>query len=217
MTYSEWRKKKSEEESSHSKNPASSSGNTTQRTADVTEKVTSGSYGSNNSVSSYAEWRKRKRSEESVNEWAETSINLVNDIQNRSKHWYDDNEYQSRYNQLTSLLGSADKWRKQYTGNSEAISYIDSIVSALDSVQKYNYNIRKHYSQWETEDDYLKWDAYQTPEGRQKRYSDNQKQISALQEEKKNMVGGGNALWRLALVGAGAIDADTYLEDDSRL
>jgi uncharacterized membrane protein HdeD (DUF308 family) len=64
----------------------------------------------------------------------------------------------------------------------------------LEKAQSYNYNIRKHYSQWETEDDYLKWDAYQTPEGRQARYSDNQKLISTLQEEKKNMVGGAVSL-----------------------
>ena len=93
----------------------------------------------------------------SVQGWAEISINLVNDIRNSSDNWYDEDEYKSRSERFTSLLAQADNWRKQYIGDDEAVSYIDSVVDSLSKAQSYSYNSRKYYSQWETAEDYVKY------------------------------------------------------------
>ena len=93
----------------------------------------------------------------SVQGWAEISINLVNDIRNSSDNWYDEDEYKSRSERFTSLLAQADNWRKQYIGDDEAVSYIDSVVDSLSKAQSYSYNSRKYYSQWETAEDYGKY------------------------------------------------------------
>ena len=179
---------------------------------------TSGSTGSGG-TGSFRDWLKKYREVAptiSLERWAETSANLINDVRINSDRWYDDNEYQSRSDRFTSLLSQADNWRKQYADNSDAISYIDSVVSALDEAKNYTSNYRKFYSQWDTEDDYLKWDAYQTPEGRKKRYASNQEKLDALREELKGIAGGGNPLLRLALYNAGGISIDEYLTGNQK-
>ena len=85
----------------------------------------------------------------SADGWAETSLNLINDIDNRTKSWYDNNEYASHVNNISTLLSKADAWRKEYAGNDEAIAYIDSVVDALVQTKSYSYSKYKYYSQWE--------------------------------------------------------------------
>ena len=93
----------------------------------------------------------------SIQGWTEGSINLINDIRNYSDNWYDNNEHQYRQERFTTLLSQADKWRKQYGGDKEAISHIDTVVAALSEAQNFSNNSRKYYSQWETAEDYGKY------------------------------------------------------------
>lgn len=157
-------------------------------TSPAQQKSTPGASGSGSSSSKFSDWLKEYREVAptiSLEKWAESSVNLIDDVRNNSDRWYDDNEYQSRSNRFTSLLGNADKWRKQYAGNSEAISYIDSVVSALSEAKSYTYSYRKYYSQWDTEDAYKKAVQYSTPEGRQEQYEKNQKRLEELKMQRK--------------------------------
>ena len=150
MSYSEWIKKKREEEKK--------GGGTTTPTASIepSSQTTVTNSESGNSVPSYSEWIKNKRESTSLDGWAKSSADLIRNIQNRSQSWFDDNEYQSQYEGISRLLAQADSWRKQYTGNNEAISYIDSVVSALESAKRHSFTASQHYSAWDSDD------AYQT-------------------------------------------------------
>ncbi len=136
---------------------------TTSTTPKTTQTSTPGSSGGGG-TGSFRDWLKEYREVAptiSLDGWAESSANLINDVRLNSGSWYDNNEYQSRYDRFTSLLGQADSWRKKYAGNKEAVSYIDSVVSALSDAQTYSFNHRKYYSQWNTADDYKKYQKEQ--------------------------------------------------------
>ena len=134
-----------------------------------TQESTSGSTGSGDSGSSFRDsltaYREAKATE-SVTGWAELSINLINDFQSRSSNWFDEEEYNSHYDRFNGLLAQADGWRKQYAGNKEATSYIDSVVDALSKAKSYSYDYHKYYSQWNSNED------YQTYKKGQKDYED---------------------------------------------
>ena len=141
MSFTEWSNKKKQEE----KNAISDSpdfGNST--------KV------GTSAKSSFTDWSNRRRIESasSLRDWADTSSSFIKDMQERSKSWYDEKEYKSRFDNFSSLLAQADNWRKQYWGNQDAISYIDSVVSAITDSKNFLTSSRKYYSQWKTEDDY---------------------------------------------------------------
>ena len=67
------------------------------------------------------------------------------------------------------------------------------------------------FGQFETEDDYLKWDAYSTPEKRQERYSQNQARLAELEKEREELLkntspedlhgGRNNYVWNMATSG----------------
>ena len=209
MSYSEWLKKKREEESSQkgassTASPAPSSG--------TSPTVTSGQSGSNNSASSYSEWLK-KRHEGTVQGWISSATALLKDTNQYHSSWHgkDDEGYTSLYNKTSDILAQADYWRKQYAGNDEAIKTIDSFVEALSDSRKTSGQAHRFYSQWDTEDAYLKWDAYTTPEKRQDRYAQNQARLEELEKQREEILknttpeelhgGMNNYVWAMASAG----------------
>ena len=70
----------------------------------------SGSGGFRDALSKYRE----SQATVSLQGWTESSINLINDIQEKSRKWHDEEEYKSRFNRVAALLAQADEWRKQY-------------------------------------------------------------------------------------------------------
>lgn len=163
MSFAEWsnnKKKKKEEEST----------------------TASGVSGSGKSEGSFAEWSNNRKATSSVESWADASINLIKDTQNRSGNWFDDDEYQYQDDRFTRLLSQADSWRKQHSGNSEAVSYINSVVDALSEAKNYTYSTRKYYSQWKTEDDYKSYLSQQKDYEDKKNYdlTAGQKEIDDL-------------------------------------
>ena len=156
-------------------------------TAQTTQTAAPGSSGGSGSGLSFRDALNKYREQQatiSLDGWVNSSIALINEVQNSSGNWYDDNEYQSRYDRFTSLLSQADSWRKQYGGNADAASYIDSVVAALTEAKNYSHNYRQYYSQWETADAYNKWMQYSTPEGRQEQYEKNQARLKELKGQR---------------------------------
>ena len=154
MSYSEWITKKREEEASQPKK-SSSTGNTSKSSTTLT----SGSSGSDKTASSYSEWLNRKREKESAQGWAESANALLKETQQYFSNWHgkEDAGYKSLSDRNSSLLAQADAWRKQYAGNKEAISAIDSVVKALSDARSYSGKQKDFYSQWDSEDAYNFW------------------------------------------------------------
>ena len=190
MAFKDWLKEYRETQGSQpttsktSSAESSSSGNT--------KKSTSGSTGSGSSGSSFRDTLKEYREAQagkSLKGWAETSLNLIKDVQNYSSNWYDDDEQKHRSDRFTSLLAQADNWRKQYSSSSDAVSYINSVVDALSEAKTYSYNTREYYSQWDTAEDFGKYQK------EQKAYEDmasfdieaGQKEITALEKKKAEL------------------------------
>ena len=156
MAYRDWLKEYRESQGSNS------TPKTTQATA--SQKPTSGSSGSVGSGSSFSDYLREyreKNSTDSLQGWATYSKMLLDDIQKSSGKWQDRTAYQTHYNNVSKMLALADGWRKQYSGNTEAISYIDSVVHSLTQGKYKAADINKYYSQWDTEDDYNSWYAIQ--------------------------------------------------------
>ena len=95
-------------------------------------------------------------------------------------------------------------------------NYLDSFDKASSQSIYAFYRNDKFISQFETQDDYEKWSAYQTPEGRKERYASNQAKIDALKEERKSY-GGGNPFTRYALLNSGEISVNEYLAGSQRI
>ena len=184
MSYSEWLKKKREEESSQK---GASSTVSAKPSSGSSPTVTSGQSGSNNSsASSYSEWLKKKR-EGTVQGWLSSATSLLKDTNQYHSSWHskDDEGYTSLYNKTSDILAQADYWRKQYAGNDAAIKTIDSVVKAISDSRKTSGQAHRFYSQWDTEDAYLKWDAFSTTEKRQERYAQNQARLEELEKERE--------------------------------
>ena len=153
MSFTEWsnaKKKKREEESSKSSS------------AVTTSKPASGASGSGNAKPSFAEWSDKKRASKatsSVEGWVQSSNDLLSEVQQYYSDWRsrDDERYTGFQDRASSLLAQADGWRKKYGGNENAVSSIDSVVSALSDLKEYAYKYRDHYSQWESGDAYNAW------------------------------------------------------------
>ena len=185
MSYGEWIKKKREKELS---------GSNSTTTSTETQQPISSSTGGGKTSSSYGEWIRNKRETTSVQAWAESAKNLLNETQNYFGTWrkYDDadEEYGAIRNRRSKLLAQADSWRKQYAGNKEAISYIDSVVSALADSSKMATSNFDYYSQWATEGAYndykIGWlnpDAEtneETVAGRKAKYQSNLDRIAEI-------------------------------------
>lgn len=211
ISVEEWRKQKEAE----NKQGTNQSSATTSSSSPSSSKEVSGNSSGRISV---AEWR-AERAKKSAQSWVESASSLLEDTKRYFSSWHskDDEKYTSLYDSTSSLLAQADNWRKQYAGNKEAIAAIDSVVKALSDARTYSWNSHKFYSQWDSEDDYVKWGAYQTPEGRKERYASNQAKIEELKEERNRISGGNNTLLRLALHSVGAISTDDYLRGSQKL
>lgn len=166
MTFSEWVKKNKKDEKEEATTlPTPSNGSQNGSTAQ--------------GKTSFSEWLTTRKAN-SLDDWASSSYVLVNDISNRASTWFDEAEYQSQYEKVSNLLAQADSWRKQYAGNTEAISYIDSVVSALEHGKNASATYYNHYSKWKTADDYntsVKW---------QKKFADIEAEARKREQEKLN-------------------------------
>lgn len=148
MTPDEWRKKKEEEKKQGTvSSPAATPVSSDAATSDTT---TSGGTVKRMTPS---EWM-AKKSSSSVDYWAKASISVLNEIQDKSKNWNYKDEHSAYSSRISELLSQADSYRKQYAGNEDAISYINSIVSALSSGKQNSSSVSQYYSKWSTEDEY---------------------------------------------------------------
>ena len=181
MAFKDWLKEYRESTSTKPSATTSSSG--------TTKQSTSGSSGSGGSGSSFRDTLKEYREKQatiSLQGWSDSGINLIKEIQDNSSNWYDDNQYKAWEERFTSLLAQADNWRKQYAGNQEAVSYVDSVVDALSKAKSYSFNARQFYAQWDTKDQYNFWQDHSTVENRQNWYEEQQKRLEELKAQKKN-------------------------------
>ena len=181
ISVEEWRKQK-EAENTQGTNQSSA---TTSSSSPSSSKEVSGNSSGRISV---AEWRAQKATK-SVQAWIESATSVLEATNRYNSKWHkkDDEAYASIYDSTSSLLAQADNWRKQYAGNKEAISAINSVVKALSDARTYSWNSHKFYSQWDSEDDYIKWGAYQTSEGRKERYASNQQRVEELKKERSKL------------------------------
>ena len=157
----------------------------------ITQASTSGSSGSGGSDGSFRDALKRYREKQatvSLEGWVTATNALLEDSQRYFGSWRskDDDGYNSLIERNTTLLAQADSWRKQYAGNDEAISYIDSVVEALSNVRQGSRNYLDYYGQWDSEDSYKKWMQHSTPEGRQEQYEKNKARLEELQKQQRD-------------------------------
>ena len=140
MSFSEWsdkKKKKKTEESSQVTIP------------EVSSKPTSSSTGSGSSPSSFSDWSNNKKASKSAQDWVQSANDFISEVQRFYSNWNNDNDQYTRFqDRASNLLALADGWRKQYTGNNEAISHIDSVVSALTDIKYSVTDYNKFYSQF---------------------------------------------------------------------
>lgn len=143
MSFTEWsnnKKKKKEEETSKSAAYEAPSKNT------------------GNTVSSFSDWSNKKKestASTSVQDWVQSSQNLLEEVQRHYSSWQnDDSQYTRFQDRASTLLAFADGWRKQYSGNDEAIKSINSVVSSLSSMKQYAMKYKDYYSKWDSEDAY---------------------------------------------------------------
>lgn len=170
MTPDEWRKKKEEQKkqgvisspaTSYVPSETSTSGESSRRMTP-------------------SEW-KAKKAGTSFEYWAKASIGLLNEMQDKSKNWSYKDEHSSYDSKISNLLSQADNWRNQYAGNEEAVSYINSVVSALSDTKRNSFYVADHYSKFDTQEDYDFWETRNTPEKRQQLYTDNLSRIDDLE------------------------------------
>ena len=159
MAFSDYLKKYREAQASQTPSSTSSnaiSGNTQHSTTGNTQQSTSESSGSGNFRDYLQRYRASQLSTTTIEDWDKSSRELLTYTQDRASNWFDKTEYESLYNKYTTLLSQADGWRRKYAGNTEALSYIDSITSALEGAKKATSEYFRHYAQWGNEDDYNK-------------------------------------------------------------
>ena len=168
LSFAEWSDKKKKEEEEKNLSGTSSV---------PTKSSTTGS------KMSFAEWSDKKMVESpgsSLSDWGNSAYALMTDVQNKASKWHGEKEYKSRREQATKLLGLADSWRKQYAGNEEAISYIDSVVAALEKADSVSFSAYNFFSGFKDEEDYNFWDTHSTVEKRQAWYKEQQDKVSDL-------------------------------------
>ena len=188
MGFLEWKRAKDKEKEKASSSSSNTSSNTTE-TADA-------------SATSFMEWVKNKKeanAQTSAKGWLESGTRLVNEMSDHySKYNVDDEDkYKTYQSKASELLSVADSWRKKYAGNKEAISAIDSMVSALSDIKQNAMKARDYYSQWKDEDtyntdmmDWLEDGSEVTPEkakARKGKYQSNVDRIAEIDEEINNL------------------------------
>ena len=132
-----------------------------------TEQTTSGSGGSGGSFrDSLQKYRMAQTYTSSLEEWDNEIRGLLTYTQDRTSKWFDNAEYNSLYDRYNKLLAQADGWRKRYAGDEKVTSYIDSVVSSLETARKYSSDSYHYFSQWENEE------GYNTARQKQQEYYD---------------------------------------------
>ena len=144
MLFSEWKAKKKKNENEQ---------NQTTTTPTTPERTETSQY---KSPASFSEWKQKKNEYKATPEgWYEDSRQLLNDVQDYYLQYRTEDDYYKGFQDRTSkLLSTANNLRTQYQGNTEAISYIDSVASALSGITDFAKKKVDYYSQWESEDAY---------------------------------------------------------------
>ncbi len=117
----------------------------------------------------------------------------------------------------------ADGIRSWLDQNRESLDpeYVSWVINNLDTIAGYNQTLGDFYSgqqeffgQWDSAEDYDMWSAYQTLEGRQQRYTDNQQKLADLNQQREDLLaaGGGSSFMDMVLVGAGAMTSDQWID-----
>ena len=129
----------------------------------------------------------------SAQNWIDSSKSYLSDAEKYLSSWRkrDDNdeEYASLMKRNSSLIAEAYNWRNQYAEDDEAVSYINEVISALSNSRGSFKKYLDYYGQWETEDDYNKYVAYQKDRDEKSKYDldAGQKEIEALEAELKEL------------------------------
>ena len=128
----------------------------------------------------------------SAQEWAEASKSLVSEIQQHYGSWnkQDDEKYNSIQSRLYSYLSQGDAFRQQYDGDDEATTSINSIVAALNNADSYASHNRDYFSQWDSQEAYDEYLAYQKDYDEKKSYDVDaaQKEIEELEKRKAQLL-----------------------------
>ena len=128
---------------------------------------------------------------DSAQSWLDSSKSYLSDAEKYLSSWRKrndkDEEYASLMKRNSSLIAEAYNWRNQYTGDDEAVSYIDEVISALSNSRGSFKKYLDYYDQWDTEDDYKKALQYSTLEGRQEQYDQNKKRLEELKLQRNSL------------------------------
>lgn len=157
MTFLEWKRAKEKEEQGKS----SASTTSTTKTASTTPSTGDTSAKSNDRTGdSFLVWVRKNKTEQasdSMQSWYDGGRSLLNEVNQyySNPKWGGDSDYYSDFqSRASNLLASADGWRKQYAGNKEALSAIDSMVSALGNMKQSAMKATDYYTKFESEDDF---------------------------------------------------------------
>ena len=108
----------------------------------------------------FTDWSNQKQATSSLEGWGRSASSLLEETRNYFQTWRkrdEDSGYNALENRRSSLLAQADGWRKQYAGNEEAVSYINSVVEALSGVSGTAKSYFDFYDQFESGDAYNTW------------------------------------------------------------
>ena len=148
MGFKDWLKEFREEKTETPKQ-------TTATTSSASNTSASASTGSGSFRDTLKEFREQK-SASSIQGWSQVSNDLLSEVQQYYGTFKksDNERYTGFQDRASSLLAQADAYRKQYAGNEQAISYIDSVVSSLSELKSYAYSYNNYYSKFEDEEQY---------------------------------------------------------------
>ena len=135
-------------------------------------------------LSKYGITQVRPSSFGTAKEWSDAGTSLLSEIQQSFSKWRksNDDEQNKLQAKINSYISQAERWRSLYSDDDEVVSYIDSVVSALSKASSYASQNHKYYSQWDTEDAYIKG-AGENREQRQQIYEGNKKRIEEIDSE----------------------------------
>ena len=115
----------------------------------------------------------------------------------------------------SALYNELDAYR-EYLGD----DFVDSMRSSIEGMVRGWNSIAseaRYYSQWESEDDFNRWNSFKDAESRQRWYSDNEKELADLRAQRDQLTGGRNRLQDFALYSVGYMTTDDYLKKQSDL
>ena len=135
-------------------------------------------------LSKYGIAQVRPSSFGTAKEWSDAGTSLLSEVQESFSKWRktNDDEQNKLQAKINSYISQAERWRSHYADDDEVVSYIDSMVSALSKASSYASQNHKYYSQWDTEDAYIKG-AGENREQRQQIYEANKKRIEEIDSE----------------------------------